>query len=61
MPFYYGTDLSARDCQVCVIGENLSRRVQEKVRNELNRIMRVIGPVKENLQIVVETTFHWDW
>jgi transposase len=61
MPFYCGMDLSARDCQVCVIDEALSLRVQEKVRNELPRILKLIEPFKETLQIVVESTFNWYW
>lgn len=61
MPFYCGMDLSARDCQVCVIDENLALLVQQKVRNELSRILRLIEPFKEHLQIVVESTFNWYW
>jgi transposase len=61
MPFYCGMDLSARDCQVCVIDEALSLLVQEKVRNELSRILKLIEPFKETLQIVVESTFNWYW
>jgi transposase len=61
MAFYCGMDLSARDCQVCVIDEDLSPLVQEKVRNELPRIIRLIEPFKETLQIVVESTFNWYW
>jgi transposase len=58
MPFYGGMDLSARDCQGCVIDEDLSRLVQAKVRNELPRILKLIEPFKETLQIVVESTFN---
>jgi transposase len=61
MPFYCGMDLSARDCQVCVLAEDLSLLVQEKVHNELPRILKVIEPFKETLQIVVESTFNWCW
>jgi hypothetical protein len=35
MTFYCGMDLSARGCQVCVIDEDLSCLVQQKVRNDL--------------------------
>jgi transposase len=61
MKFYCGMDLSARDCQVCVIDDNLSLLVQQKVRNELPSIITLIEPFKETLQIVVESTFNWYW
>lgn len=61
MGYYCGMDLGARHCQVCVIDEDLSILVQEKVRNELPRIIRLIEPFKNNLQIVVESTFNWYW
>ena len=35
MQYYCGLDLSSRDCQVCVIDEDLKILVQKKVRNEL--------------------------
>ena len=35
MKFYCGIDLSARDCQVCVIDEQLKVMVQQKLRNEV--------------------------
>jgi transposase len=46
---------------VCVIDEDRSPVVQEKVRNELPRINRLIEPFKETLQIVAESTFNWYW
>jgi transposase len=61
VPFYCGMDLSARDCQVCVIDEALSLVAQEKVQNDLARILKLIEPFKETLQIVVESTFNWYW
>jgi predicted nuclease with RNAse H fold len=38
MKFYCGIDLSARDCHVCVIDEQLKIVVQQKLRNELAKI-----------------------
>ena len=61
MKFYCGIDLSARDCQVCVIDEQLKVMVQQKLRNELPKICRLIGPYKANLKIVVESTCNWYW
>jgi len=54
-------DLGARHCQVCVIDEDLSIHVQQKVRNELPRIIHLIEPFKDTLQAVVESTFNWYW
>lgn len=61
MKFYCGIDLSARDCHVCVIDEQLNVMVQQKLRNELPRICKVLEPYKCDLKIVVESTFNWYW
>src|SRR5258707_13706414 len=61
MKFYCGIDLSARDCHVCVIDEQLQVMVQQKLRNELAKICQLLGPYKANLKIVVESTFNWYW
>ena len=57
MKFYCGIDLSARDCHVCVIDEQLKIMVQQKLRNELPKIVQLLEPYKANLKIVVESTF----
>ena len=59
--FYCGIDLSARTSQVCVIDEDISVLVQEKVPNELDCIADLIEPDKDSLQAVVESTFNWYW
>jgi len=61
MKFYCGIDLSARDCQVCVIDEQLKIVVQQKLRNELPKICQLLAPYKGKLKIVVESTFNWYW
>ena len=61
MKFYCGIDLSARDCHVCVIDEQLKVMVQQKLRNELPKIVKLLEPYKANLKIVVESTFNWYW
>ena len=38
MKFYCGIDLSARDCHVCVINEQLKVMAQQKLRNDLSSI-----------------------
>src|SRR3989441_5383691 len=61
MKFYCGIDLSARDCHVCVIDEQLKVMVQQKLRNELPKVCQLLEPYKANLKIVVESTFNWYW
>jgi transposase len=61
MKFYCGIDLSARDCHVNVIDERLQVMVQQKLRNELGKIVKLLEPYKANLKIVVESTFNWYW
>jgi transposase len=59
--FYCGIDLSARDSCLCVIDESLSIIVQQKVRNDLSRIINLLEPFKPDIRIVVESTFNWYW
>jgi hypothetical protein len=44
MKFYRGIDLSARDCQVCVIDEQLKIEIEQKQRNELPKICQLLDP-----------------
>ena len=59
--FYSGIDLSARDSHLCVVDENLSIHLHQKVPNDLSRISNLLAPFKPNLQIVIESTFNWYW
>jgi len=61
MKFYCGIDLSARDCHICVIDERVKIVWEQKVRNDIERITKLLMPLKANLQIVVESTFNWYW
>ena len=61
MKFYCGIDLSARDCHVCVIDEQLKIVIEQKLRNELTKICQLLEPYQANLKIVVESTFNWYW
>lgn len=61
MSFYCGIDLSARASHVCVINQQLSRLVDQKVGNNLQLIIAMLEPYKAELQIVVESTFNWYW
>ena len=61
MKFYCGIDLSARDCHVCVIDEQLKIMLQQKLRNDLTKVCQLLAPYKANLKIVIESTFNWYW
>jgi transposase len=45
----------------CVTSTRSSLLVQQKVRNELADILKLIEPFKATLKIVVESTFNWYW
>ena len=55
MKFYCGIDLSARDCHVCVFDQQLKVIVEQKLRNELSQIVKVLAPYKARVKIVVES------
>ena len=59
--FYCGIDLSATSSHICVVDESLAIHLQQKVRNELPRIIHLLQPFGPDLQIVVESTFNWYW
>ena len=61
MSFYCGIDLSARVSQVCVINQQLTRLIDQKLPNDLDRIIRLLEPYRADLKIVVESTFNWYW
>ena len=61
MKFYCGIDLSARDCHICVIDEQLQIMGQQKLRNDWPKIIKLLRPYKADLKIVVESTFNWYW
>ena len=49
MKFYCGIDLSARDCHLCVIDEQLQVVRQQKLRNDLGMIVKLLAAYKANL------------
>jgi len=46
---------------VCVIDQQLKVIVEQKLRNELPKIVQLLEPYRANLKIVVESTFNWYW
>ena len=61
MNFYCGIDLSARDCHACVIDEQLKVLVQQKLGNELRRIINLLEPYQANLRMAIESNVNWFW
>ena len=61
MNFYCGIDLSARDCHLCVIDEQLQIKVQQELRNDLPGIIKLLQRYQAHLRIVVESTFNCYW
>ena len=46
---------------LCVIDQQLKVIVEQKLRNELPKIVQLLEPYKANLKIVVGSTFNWYW
>ncbi len=59
MGLYGGMDLGSRQGQVWLIHEEVKIWLQEKVQNELPRILRLSEPYQESLKIVGGSTFSW--
>ena len=61
MAFYCGIDLSARESSICVINDEQLIVFEQKIINQFDRIEHSLRPYKEELRIVVESTFNWYW
>jgi transposase len=61
MAFYSGINLSARESSLCVIDDNQSIIFEQKIVNLFERIEQSLRPDKEELRIVIESTFNWYW
>jgi transposase len=59
---YCGIDLHATNCWVVVLDANFKVAVEQRVPNELEAVLAVLGPYREGLEgIAVESTFNWYW
>lgn len=58
---YCGIDLGSRKSHVCVIDEDDRKLVDRSMINDFPEIEAQLAPFKERIQIVVESTFNWDW
>src|SRR5260370_7177401 len=61
MKYRCGIELGARDSQIWVTDKQVKIVWEQKVRNDIERITKLLEPFKANLQIVVESTFNWYW
>ena len=62
MKLYAGIDLHSTSNYLGIIDEEDKRVFKKKLPNDLNTILQVLEPFKENLSgIAVESTFNWYW
>lgn len=62
MALYCGIDLHSRDCWLAILDERLKVIHEAKVGNDLQALLRVLEPYREDLEgVAVESTFNWYW
>ena len=62
MALYCGIDLHSRDSWLAVLDEGLKVVQEAKVGNDLEAILHVLKPYREDLEgVAVESTFNWYW
>jgi transposase len=62
MKKYSGIDLHSNNCVVVVIDEEDRVCVERRVANDLQKVIALLTPFREDLEgIVVESTFNWYW
>jgi len=62
MALYCGIDLHSRDCWLAILDEGLKVVQEAKVGNDLEAILHVLEPYREDLEgVAVESTFNWYW
>ena len=59
--FYAGIDLHTRTSQLCVIDTEGRKVMEEKVSNELPRILDLLAPYGPDLHVCIESTINWYW
>ena len=59
---YAGIDLHSNNIYLVVIDEEDNRLVQIKLKNDMNLILKILSPYKEELRgVVIESIFNWYW
>ena len=62
MALYCGIDLHSRDSWLAILDEGLKVVQEAKVGNDLEAILHVLKPHREELEgVAVESTFNWYW
>lgn len=62
MRVYVGIDLHSNNNYLVIIDENGKIRFSRRLANDLNLILRILEPFKEQIEgIVVESTYNWYW
>jgi transposase len=62
MELYCGLDLHSRNTYIGILDTDFKRVFKKRVTNNLDLILEVLGPFKDQLKgIVVESTYNWYW
>lgn len=61
MKYACGIDMGARKSQLCIIDGEHSILVEKNVPNDLATVVELLEPYREDIEIVVESTFNWYW
>jgi transposase len=62
MSLYCGIDLHSRDCWLAIVDEGLGIVEEEKVGNDLERVLEVLEPYREDLEGgAVESSYNLYW
>jgi transposase len=59
--YYGGIDLGAKSSQVCIINAEGQLCFNKKLPNNLQTIISQIQRFGDEISVVVESTFNWDW
>lgn len=56
-----GVDLHSNNSYLCLIDETGEKRIHKRIRNDEKELDRELEKYKEDLVIVVESTYNWYW
>ena len=57
--YYCGIDLHARNSVLCIMDAKGHRVAEDRLTNELDRILDFLAPYGPDLQIAIESTINW--
>ncbi len=62
MEHFVGIDLHSSNSYIAIIDNDNKRVFKKKVKNDLQNILHVVEPYREQIKgIVVESTYNWYW